>query len=300
MDKVSTTASQNACVGLESMRTVETECHVAEVIPMDTPDGKTQAVRSLEEHGVIIADFGSTFGVVFQFEQRRRVQALRKEDPNGPLARSSLFAPTEVVQSMWPHGLDPILYSDAIQRMTNIGFIRFLFNPRAYAFNHADSAFLEALRKYCLNDQDEVQVFPMLKHPLADAWAQAHPDKPALAVRSANEEKQQEQAVLFGAEALANSMGLHEVFVLSTERLAQAKRDQATQLRNGLSMDERGFAKGNYATDPEMEQRRWGSVPIVKLVRDPAGFLIERLGNLDEETLVFILVTIQRARNHID
>ncbi len=273
------------------MQSTEQEKCTVQVINLETPAGSAQAVKQLEDEGVIIADFGSTFGVVSQVKKRLLVRELREESLTGPLARSSLFAPAEVVSAMWPLGLDAELHADALMRMTNIGFIRFPYDSRALAFYKANPEYLQALKEYCVNDQNEIQVFPMYGHPLADAWAHAHPEQPALAVRSANKEKMQEQAVLFGAQALAHDMGLHQVYVLSECRLAQAQADQQHQLHNGLTTDERGYAKGAYATYPEMTQKRWGSVPIVSLASNGVDLYIDRVGNLDPDTLIHILTS---------
>jgi len=84
---------------------------------------------------------------------------------------------------------------------------------------------------------------------------------------------------------------LHQVYVLSESRLAQAEADQQHQLHNGLTTDERGYAKGTYATYPEMTQKRWGSVPIVSLASNGVDLYIDRVGNLDPDTLIHILTS---------
>lgn len=271
------------------MSSKELEKRSVSVVTLDTPEGRARALASLTAKKIIVAHFGCTNGTVTAVGDREEAATKRQERRDKPLAISSVFAPADVAFQMYPVGEDAMRFFHAIERMTNIGFVRHRYDPRSLALNRASAQYKKDLEKYCVNKQGEIQVFPMREFPLADAYAQEHPYEPFLAVRSANVEGKQEQATLSGAISLSRKMELDEVFWLSEASRLQAEHDQEIQMANGLSVDLEGFAVGNYGSYEEMTQKRWGSVPIISIGTNSADFTIERIGNVHPETMVHIL-----------
>lgn len=251
------------------------------MVPMDTQEGVALAITAVEQHGVALTDFGFTWGPVFLPQKRKFIAALRQEKPTPQLARASLFASWELALDMWPLSMDSVEYYDLLRRSLNTGFLRFPYDPNALAFVNASKDYIQAVEEFCVNEDGEVQVFPLLKHPLADGWVMAHPREPALAVRSANLEGMQEQAIPSGVKALAKKFGQKSVFVLSAQRQEQIEHDERIMIANGLTITKEGFAQGTYQHHEGMLQKAFGSVSIFDAVKKN----VSRPGNLHPDTI---------------
>lgn len=276
---------------------------------LDTEAGIQKAIECLEQFGIAIVDFGSTWGIVFRTDMREPVADLRGERIGGntKLPYASLVTSMEMTKQLVPDALQPgtnldrAAIIDLLEVMRGVGFVR--YTPDLTTLPDEEK---EYITRYFMNAQGQSQFYP-INHPLFDAWAAKHPESPLLGVRSANITGSQEQAFSRGAVRLAKLMGVPTVAFLSHEHERVQQEDEP---RLDLKLDALGLHTGVLG-GKKTERERMGSVPIcvvrgVNIQQDPLlsqiaeekwystdGKTVKRDGLLDQD----VSVVVERVGN---